>query len=292
VKWDANSRLRLLKRFARRAEARARRQVAAYELKKWSEKDIAGVPGFDVEPVNPAANTFEARAAIGEMFVERGMMTPEATSPSCRRGTSSRASPRRRRRRSSSRANVDCCRAAWGCRPSTCEDAAADGEVQADVQQAANGLHPARRRSRVREDGPGTKVLRILKSDPHHLAIPAYLSVLASPASRDDAKLMKVATEAMQLSLQYWQSLTPDEAAVPTAFRRCPRRWRPLACRLARLRAAHPAEARRPTVKRRRGMPPGEKPPEEGAIEQPKDPTSGEQAARAHARLKQSPPEE
>ena len=60
----------------------------------------------------------------------------------------------------------------------------------------------------------GAKVVVILKSDPHHLAVPAYLAVLSSPASRKDAKLMKAATEAIQYSMQMWQSLTPDEAQV------------------------------------------------------------------------------
>ena len=58
----------------------------------------------------------------------------------------------------------------------------------------------------------GAKALIILKSDPHHLAIPAYLGVLASPTSRENPAIVKAATEAIQLSLQYWQMLTPDEA--------------------------------------------------------------------------------
>jgi hypothetical protein len=57
----------------------------------------------------------------------------------------------------------------------------------------------------------GGEYVTILKSDPHHLAIPSYLSVVASPSSRNDQQLISAALDCVQESLRLWMSLNPDE---------------------------------------------------------------------------------
>jgi hypothetical protein len=53
--------------------------------------------------------------------------------------------------------------------------------------------------------------MRVLRSDPHHLAIPAYLSVLNSPQARTEAKLTSVVLDVVSESLRLWAQLTKDE---------------------------------------------------------------------------------
>lgn len=282
VEWSANSRLRILKRFAKAdREAELVGKARKYELKKWSEKDIAGVPGFDVEPVNPAANTFESRAAIGEMLVQRGLMNAESYLAFVQTGNLEQGLATKTAQKELVESNLELLQSGVGLPP---VDNAAMAPLMAGYQQqvqqaAAAGLPPPNPPLPVfAKTPPNVQVLRILKSDPHHLTIPAYVGVLASPASRADAKLMKAATEAIELSLQYWQSLTPDESAcygIP-----------PLPSQLAA--SARPGGAPggapgegSPPDEAPPGQPPGEKTPEEGAIEQPKDPMTGEQAPAA-----------
>ena len=278
VKWDANSRLRLFKRFAR--SERTTQLVGkgrAYELKKWSEKDIAGVQGFDVEVVNPSANSFENRTAIAEMFVSKGLMSPEDYLTFVQTGNLEQGLKTKTAEKELIESNVELLQEGVGLpEVDMVQMKPLMEEHVAQTQQAmATGMEPPPPPLPIFRSTPeGQKVLRILKSDPHHLAIPAYRAVLSSPTSRADSKLMKAALEAIQLSLAFWQSLTPDEAAcygIP-----------PLPSQLAA--AMPPGDA-----------PPGEEPteepggeptgpesgeglPEEGDIEQPKDPTTGESA--------------
>lgn len=280
VEWNANSRLRILKRFAR-AERTAELvgKGRAYELKKWSEKDIAGVAGFDVEPVNPSANTFESRNAMGEMFVERQQMAPDDYITFVQTGNLEQGLRTKTAQKELVESNVDLLQSGVGLPPVDMSAMGPLAKKHTEESAAAQsmGMPPPPPPAPIFvSTPPGEKVLRILKSDPHHLAIPAYSAVLNSPASRDDAGLMKVATEAIQLSLQYWQSLTPDEAAcygIP-----------PLPSQLAMSAppgGAPPGEG--PPGGKPPGQPSGKATPEEDGIKQPKDPTTGEQAPAAAA---------
>lgn len=276
VKWNANSRLRLLKRFAK--SERTTQLVGkgrAYELKKWSEKDIAGVEGFDVEVVNPSANTFESRAAIGEMFVTKGIMSPEAYLAFVQTGNLEQGLATKTAQKELVESNVELLQDGVGLPPVDMAQMKPLMEEwnAAAMQAGATGMDPPPKPLPIfASTPPNEKVLRVYKSDPHHLAIPAYLAVLSSPTSRGDANLVKVATEVIQLSLQFWQSLSPDEAAcygIP-----------PLPSQM--MAAGMPPEepgapsADVGTDEPPPGQPSGEGTPAEGDIQQPKDPTTGE----------------
>ena len=275
VKWNANSRLRLLKRFARSERTLTLAgKGRAYEAKKWSEKDIAGVEGFDCEAVNPSANSFENLSAIGEMFVTRGLMSPESYLAFVQTGSLEQGLSAKTAQKELVESNVDLLQSGVGLPP---VDMKAMGPIaqqhaEATMQAEASGMPPPPQPIPVFAKTPeGQKVLRILRSDPHHLTIPAYAAVLNSPASRDDATLMQVATEAIQLSLSMWQSLSPDEAAcygIPPL---------PSQAMAAGMPPGGPDAGGPggPPGGPPKGPPSGEGAPEEGDIQQPKDPTTG-----------------
>jgi len=267
VKWDANSRLRLFKRFAR-----TKRQVElvgkghAYELKQWSAEDIEGVPGFDVEETNPASDSYEARLNTATLLVEKGQITPEAFIAFLQTGNLDQGLSTKTAQKELIESNVELLQSGVG--PPQVDVAATDQAKMLDPSAPPVFVTPP----------PGTKVVAILKSDPHHLAIPAYLGVLTSPAARDDVKRMQAATEAIQLSLEYWASLTPDEAAaygIP-----------PLPSQMAAMAPPMPggAPGEAPPDEAPGGLPSGAGEPEEGDVsqpEQPTDPTTGEQVPDA-----------
>jgi hypothetical protein len=263
VKWDCNSRLRLLKRFARTKRVlELVGKSKAYELKEWTKDDIAGVEAFDIEEVNPSADTFEARQGTAQLFVERGEMSMESYITFIQTGNLEQGISTKTAQKELVEANVELLQSGVGLPP-------------VDMQKSQEALAMDPNAAPVFAEVPeGEKVLRILKSDPHHLAIPAYQGVLTSPSSREDAKQMKNATEAMQLSLQYWRSLTPDEAmayGIP-----------PLPSQMAMAAPpggppppGAPGESEPPG-----GMPSGAGTPEEPDIkqpEQPVDPSTGQQ---------------
>lgn len=276
VEWNANSRLRLLKRFARTERtAQLVGKGRTYELKKWSEKDIANVAGFDVEPVNPSANSFESRNAIGEMFVERGMLSMEAYLTFVQTGNLEQGLATKTAQKELVESNVDMLQSGVGLPPvdmAQMQPLMEQWSMQSQQAAAMGGPPLPEPLPIFQSTPPGQKVLRLLRSDPHHLAIPAYLAVLSSPSSREDGELMKVATEVIQLSIAFWTDLSPDEAAcygIP-----------PLPSQAMAAGMPPPGEGGPPgateTSEKPKGPPSGEGVPEEGDIEQPKDPTSGE----------------
>lgn len=183
----ANGRLRLLKRFAdsKRVTELAGKQ-GEYERRAWSAKDIAGVERFDVEPVNPMSQTFEGRQAILDQL-EPGEVDVMARLDFLQTGSMPKA-----------------------LRANTARDELIDRNVS--LLERGVGL-PA-----VVSVGPagepifqeGGEFVRLLKSDPHHLAIPRYLAVMRSSASQTDKRAvaaLSVATESFRL----WTTCTPDE---------------------------------------------------------------------------------
>jgi hypothetical protein len=224
VSRNANGKLKMLKRFARaprRLEAIAGR-ARTYEIQEWSAEKISGVEAFDVEPINPASASFEARQAFADAAVARGEMSMEDSLAFQQTGSLEQGFDTKRQRKELVESNVTLLQKGVG--PPPVDMQAMQPLIQQHLiavsQAAATGSPPPPDPSPVfmdpppGPDGQPTQVLRILKSDPHDLAIPAYLGVLSSPASRGDAKLMKAATEAIQLSAQFWKSLTPDECAM------------------------------------------------------------------------------
>ena len=183
----ANGRLRLLKRFAstERVTELSGKQ-GEYERRSWSAKDVAAVERFDVEPVNPMSQTFEGRQAVLDMmapgevdvmgrldFLQTGSL-PKALQAATRR------------------------------------DELVDRNVS--LLERGVGLPPVVGMSPMGEPlfAEGGEFVRVLKSDPHHLAIPRYLAVLNSAAAKTDARAVAGLSVVLE-SMRLWTSCTPDE---------------------------------------------------------------------------------
>lgn len=193
VSRAANGRLKLLKRFAKSPRiAQIGGQSRAYELKEWTASDLELVDRFDVEPIDPLTTSREARQAFGELLVTRGLLSPDGFLSFMQTGNLEAETATKRAQKELVEANVALLQRGIGPGP-------------VDIQASMASGSPV-----FVDDGQ--EHLRLLKSDPHHLAVPAYLGVLASPTSRDDAKVFRAASEAIQLSLELWATLTPDEA--------------------------------------------------------------------------------
>lgn len=193
---NVNGLLRMLKRFADSPRETALvGKARAYELREWKSEDIEDVELFDVEAVNPMSATFEGRQSLLELLMKLGVIKePDALLTFVQTGSLGSVTSTQTMQRELVEANVSLLQDGVGPPP-------VDPVASLDQGQPVFVPPP-----------DGAKALIILKSDPHHLAIPAYLGVLASPTSRENPAIVKAATEAIQLSLQYWQMLTPDEA--------------------------------------------------------------------------------
>jgi len=187
----ANGRLRLLKRFARTERVSEIAGAAGgWEIAKWKADDIAGVERFQMEPIDPATSTREGRQALAEQLGVTGdALFDFMTTGNLRKSTEARTLQLELVER-----NKALLLRGIGLGP---VDMAAS-------QQAGQPIFVAT---------PGQEVVSILRSDPHHLGIPAYLSVVNSPTSRGDAKLTTAALDCVQESLRLWMTLTPDECA-------------------------------------------------------------------------------
>lgn len=190
IEKNANGRLRLLKRFARTQRvAEIAGAADTYEIKEWKAEDIAGVERFQVEPINPMSSTFEGRQAIAEqMGVTGDQLFDFMTTGSLKKVTEGRTMQLELVEKNKSMLLRGV------------------GMAPIDPQQTAMTGQP------VHATPPeGSEYVSILRSDPHHLAIPAYLSVVNSPTSRADAKLVAPALDCVAESLRLWATLTPDE---------------------------------------------------------------------------------
>ncbi len=199
---NANGKLRLLKRFARSPrEVEIAGKARAYEMKEWQADDLSDVVRFDVEPVNPMSSSFEGRQATLEMLIQFGTIKDGTSALTfLQTGSLEAVTQTLTAQRELVESNVSLLQSGIGPPP-------------VDMAQSMAQGSPVFIEPPLGPNGEPGQAVRIMKSDPHHLAIPAYLGVLASPASRADASMVKACTEAIQLSLSYWQQLLPDEAA-------------------------------------------------------------------------------
>ena len=190
IEKNANGRLRLLKRFARTERvAEIAGSANSWEMKQWKAEDIAGVERFQVEPINPMSATFEGRQAIAEqMGVTGDNLFDFMTTGSLKKVTEARTLQLELVER-----NKALLMRGIGMAPIDQEQTAMTGQpVHATPEK-------------------GAEYVSILRSDPHHLAIPAYLSVVNSPESRSDAELVAPALDCVAESQRLWATLTPDD---------------------------------------------------------------------------------
>lgn len=204
---QANGRLRLLKRFATsKRTSEIAGEAGAYEVKEWQADDIAGVERFEVETVDPLSQSYEQRQAVGQMLLEMRAIDVEGFVDFQRTGNLRKALEGKTAQQELVDKHVALLRKGVGLPPI---DTAAMAQQETQIQ--AGMLAPADMVPVFVEDGQ--QHVRPLKSDPHHLAIPAYLAVANSPAAREDGNLVTAAIDVASESLRLWQSLTPDECA-------------------------------------------------------------------------------
>ncbi len=188
VEKNANGRLRLLKRFARTKRIAEIAGVAgAYEVKEWQREDIAGVERFQVEPINPMSTTFEGR----QMIADSMQLSPDQMFDFMTTGNLSDVTNAQKQQVELVESN-------------TAKLLSGIGLAPVDMEQSQLAGEPI-----FIDDGQ--EHLKILKSDPHHIAIMSYLSVVNNPAARGDATLMQNAVDAVMESFRLWGQLTPDE---------------------------------------------------------------------------------
>lgn len=189
----ATTRLQLLRDFARSPRVtRLAGEDSAYEVREWRAEDLEGVDGFVVRPVAPGTSSLEARQAMAEMLGQLGQLKPEGLWRFLQTG------------------NLE----------AAMRDRTHDDEcVEATVSLVMQGVGPPMvdAEASMQAGAPvyvedGQRHVRLLRTDPHHLLVPALRGVLASPAAREDAAVVRAATECIALSLSLWRSLTPDEA--------------------------------------------------------------------------------
>lgn len=198
VQSNANGKLRLLKRFATTERvAQISGSAGQYEEKKWKAEDIAGVHRFDVEEIDPNRDSFEGRTATLEHFQAMGVrLAPEDVLEFTRTGSMEKALRVQTAQQERIDRNVDLLEQGATMPPVDVSKSQATGEP-VFVDEGAGG--PVR--------------VRIFKSDPHHLAIPAYDAVAKAFSTNDNAPAAAGAIDAMMESLRLWQALTPDECA-------------------------------------------------------------------------------
>jgi hypothetical protein len=191
IEKNANGRLRLLKRFARTERvAEIAGASGTWELRQWKADDIAGVERFQVEPINPMSATFEGRQAIAEqMGIQGDVLLDFITTGSLKKVTDTRIQQLELVERNKA--------------------LLLKGKGLAPLDEAQSQMVGV---PVYADPGDGTEYISILKSDPHHLAVPAYLAVVNSPESRRDTPLVQAALGVVQESMRLWASLTPDEA--------------------------------------------------------------------------------
>jgi hypothetical protein len=195
---NANGKLRLFKQFARTPRVATLGGAGRrYEVREWQREDLEDVELYEVEPIDPASGTFEGRQAMMEYLAGTGVFQqrPDALLTYMQTGSLSAVTASMTSQRELVEANVALLQKGIGPPPV---------DMNASLQSGSPVFV---------EPPDGGEVLLLLKSDPHHLAIPAYAGVLASPSTRRDPKMTRACQEAIMLSLEFWAALTPDESA-------------------------------------------------------------------------------
>lgn len=193
VEKNANGRLRMLKRFARENRvAEIAGTAGAWEVRHWKAEDIAGVERFQVEKIDPMSSTFEGRQAIAEKLGVQG----DALLDFLQTGSLKKVTETRTQQLELVERNKALLQQGIGLPPIDEEASLAAGRP---VFLAPQGEE---------------KFVSVLKSDPHHLAIPAYLSVVNSPEVRtSQPEIIVPVLDVVTESLRLWLTLTPDELA-------------------------------------------------------------------------------
>lgn len=194
--------LKLSQRFAKSEQtAEIAGKAGQWELKKWKRENIAGVPRFAVEIVNPLTQSFEGRQAEAEFMADRDWLTREGYLALKATGTLKEPLEGDQAKLELLSQHKQLLRDGKGLPP-----------VDMAATEAALAVDPAA--GPVFLGGGAGDHVRLNKLDPHWVAIPEYFSVLLSPSSRENPAVVKAVSGVIQESFRLWASLTPDELAV------------------------------------------------------------------------------
>jgi hypothetical protein len=207
---DATGILRLSQRFARTEQtAEIAGKAGAWELKKWSAKDIAGVPRFALELVDPLTQSVEGRAAEGEFLAKMGWLTKEGYFSLKSTGSLKEPLESQQAQLELLVQHKELLRQGIGLPP--IDMAATQRALMGDP---AAGVPPNPNAGPVFMGGEGGQYVRLVRLDPHWLYIPEYFSVLFSPAARENPAIVRAVLGVIQESVRLWISLSPDELAM------------------------------------------------------------------------------
>ena len=193
--------LQLSQRFAKTKQtAEIAGKAGTWELREWSREDIANVPRFSLEIVNPLTQSYEGRQAEAEFLAERGWLTKDGYLSLKATGSLKEPLEADGAKLELLAQHKQLLRDGIGLPP--LDEAATEQALMADPMAGPVFVDD------------GQPHVRLVKLDPHWLAIPEYYSVLLSPAARENPAVVEAVTGVVQESLRLWASLTPDELAV------------------------------------------------------------------------------
>lgn len=193
--------LALSQRFARTTQtAEIAGKGGAYELKKWSQKDVANVPRFSLELVNPLTQSFEGRQAEAEFLATQGWISKQGYLALKSTGSLKEPLEAEQSKLELVAQHKELLRQGIGLPP-------------IDMQRTEQALMANPAAGPVFVDD-GQEHVRLAKYDPHWLTIPEYAAVLFSPAARENPAIVEAVDGVVRESLRLWASLTPDELAV------------------------------------------------------------------------------
>lgn len=201
VEQNVTGVLRLAQRFAQSQRvAEIAGQSGAHEVRKWSEKDVAGVRRFACEPINPMLRSYEARMALAENLSNKvdpktgePWMTKDGYLSVYQTGDVKEPLESSRTRMELVSEHKAMLRKGIGLPP---VDIDKSMQVGAPVFVDDNQPH-----------------VRLMRTDPHWLAYNEYRAVLDSPSARENPAVVKAVTDVLTETIRLWGSLTPDELA-------------------------------------------------------------------------------
>lgn len=207
--------LRLSQRFAMSEQtAEIAGKAGAFELKKWKREDIAGVPRFAVELVNPLTQSFEGRQAEAEFMAKMNWLSRDAYLALKATGTFKEPLEADQARLELLAQHKQLMRDGKGLPPIDQNATMQALQVWNEARLAeANGGPPAGPAPGPVFTAGDDQCVRLTRLDPHWATIPEYFSVLLSPAARENPAVVKAVTGVIQESARLWASLTPDELA-------------------------------------------------------------------------------
>lgn len=174
----------------------------SWAKKDFNKQDIAGFTRFVVEPINPATKTLAGKIALAQPLLQGGSITPQQYMQIFTTG------------------RID---------PVTALSGATQAKIEREKEllQRGIGLPPFLRDANgaAKLDSSGLPMfdprsandpnfVRPMITDNFSAALPEYISVLSTPESRSDAKMVDAVTKVITYCMQLWEAQPPTLTAV------------------------------------------------------------------------------